>query len=66
MKFSYFVCKLTEYNLQLVARENSVSYIILVATPSTKVVKITLSIAVYTGGSSQKSFLACGDAKKEN
>ena len=33
---------------------------------STKVVKITLSIAVYTGGSSQKSFLACGDAKKEN
>ena len=33
---------------------------------STKVVKITLSIAVYTGGSNQKSFLACGDAKKEN
>ena len=49
MKFSYFVCELTEYILQLLERENFLSYIIVVAAPSTKVVKITLSIAVYTG-----------------
>ena len=56
MKFSYFVCELTKYILQLVLRENSVNYIIAVVAPSTKVVKITLSIAVYTGGSGKKSF----------
>ena len=56
MKFSYFVCELTEYILKLLARENSVSYIIAVAAPSTKVVKITLSIAVYTGGPAKNHF----------
>ena len=57
MKFSYFVCELTEYILQLVARENSVSYIIAVAAPSTKSMKITLSIAVYTRGLAKNHFL---------
>ena len=46
MKFSYFVSELTEYILKLLAIENSVSYIIAVAAPSTKVVKITLLIVV--------------------
>ena len=50
MKFLYFVCELIEYILQLVVRENTVSYTILVAASSTKAVKVTLSIAVYTGG----------------
>ena len=56
MKFSYFVCELTEYILLLVARENSVSYIIAVAAPSTISMKITLSIAVYTGGLAKNHF----------
>ena len=64
MKFSYFVCGLTEYSLQLLARENSVSYIIVVAAPSTKVVKMTLSIAVYTGGLAKNHFWLVATRKK--
>ena len=43
-----------------------VGYIIAIATRWTKSVKFTLSIVVHTGCTGQKSFLACGDAKKEN
>ena len=64
MKFSYFVCELTEYILQLVARENSVSYITVVAAPSKKVVKTTLSIAVYTGGLAKNHFWLVATRKK--
>ena len=64
MKFSYFVCELTEYILKLLARENSVSYIIAVAAPSTKVVKMTLSIAVYTGGLAKNHFWLVATRKK--
>ena len=64
MKFSYFVCGLTEYILQLLARENSVSYIIAVEAPSTKVVKMTLSIAVYTGGLGKNHFWLVATRKK--
>ena len=37
-----------------------------VAAHWTKSVKFTLSTAVHTGGLAKKSFLACGDARKEN
>ena len=64
MKFSYFVCELTKYILQLVARENFVSYIIAVAAPSKKSMKITLSIAVYTGGLAKNHFWLVSTRKK--
>ena len=64
MKFSYFVCELTVYILQLVVRKNSVSYIIAVVAPSTKVVKITLSIAVYSRGLAKNHFWLVATRKK--
>ena len=53
-KFPYLICTLSEWILYIVARENSVSYTIVVAARS---------IAVYTGSLAKKSILAC-DAKK--
>ena len=53
-KFLYLICTLSEWILYIVARENSVSYTIVVAARS---------IAVYTGSLAKKSVLAC-DAKK--
>ena len=53
-KFPYLICILSEWILYIVARENSVSYTIVVAARS---------IAVYTGSLAKKSVLAC-DAKK--
>ena len=52
--------------MQLVERQNSVSYIVVVAARWTKSLKFTLSIAVHRGGLAKNHFLACGDAKKEN
>ena len=40
------------------------SYIIVVAAPSTKVVKITLSIVVYTGGLAKNHFWLVATRKK--
>ena len=54
-KFPYLICTLSEWILYIVARENSVSYTIVVAARS---------IAVHTGSLAKKSILAC-DAKKK-
>ena len=64
VKFPYFVCELTEYSLQLEARENSVNYTITVAACSTKAVKFTLSIVVYTGGLAKSQFALVARQKK--
>ena len=62
MKFSYFVCELTEFILKLLARENSVSSR---STLDKSYENYTFDRCLHRG-SSQKSLLACGDAKKEN
>ena len=56
MKFPYLKCTLSERILYIVARENYVSYIIVVAARS---------IAVHTGSLAKKSILACDAEKKK-
>ena len=55
VKFSNFVCEMTEYILKLVAIENSVSSITAVETHSIKTMQFSLLIAVHTSGVAQKN-----------
>ena len=61
---SIFVCELTEYILQLVARYNSVSYIVTVAARWTKSLKFTLSIDVHFCGLAKNHFWLVTTQKK--
>ena len=64
LKFTNFVCELTEYILQLVARKNCVSYIVAVAARWTKSYKFTLSMAVHRGSLAKNHFWLVATQKK--
>ena len=62
----HIICELTEYILQLVARKNSVSYIVAVAAHWTKSFKFTFSMAVHRGVLAKNYFWLVATQKKKN